>query len=127
MVEAIKITGIDESRTQPVEHGSAMYLIYLALSGQPTADWRRAFEERRKFPRHSTWRHAWIEGDSIVINCPFEELKPHHLNGLKEDVEVANQQAAAMRTHQEAAAKQDEAERVVEHERIQRLKNDLQF
>lgn len=32
------------------------------------------------------WRNAWIDGDAIVMNCPFEELKAHHLEDLKADV-----------------------------------------
>lgn len=127
MTDALRITGIDEARTQPVEFGSAMYEIYLKLSGHPSPDWRRAFDERRKFPRHSMWRNAWIDGDYIVVNCPLDELKAHHLDDLKEDVEVANQQAAAYKAQLATAAEEYEKQQAVERERVRKLKDDLQF
>jgi len=127
VADALRITGIDEARTQPIEFCSQMYVIYLKLSGHPTPDWRRAFDERRKFPRHSMWRNAWVDGDYVVINCPLDELKAHHLDDLKADVEVANQQAAAVKATLAAAADEYERQQAAERERVRRLKDDLQF
>jgi hypothetical protein len=70
----------------------ALFNIYIELSGIPAEEWLGIFEARRRFPRHTMWRRAWIEGQYIVIYCVPDELETYHLNDLREDVEYSNQE-----------------------------------
>jgi hypothetical protein len=86
----IRITGVDKENTYKPDEFSALYYVYLNLSATPPQEWVEIFEAERQFPRHSMWRHAWVEGDSIVVHCVPEELKKYHLADLKQDVETSN-------------------------------------
>jgi len=87
----ITITGTDETKLYKPDPKKALYNVYFALSTLPPQEWVQIFEAERRFPRHSMWRHAWIEGDYIVINCCLDEIKKYHLTDIKQDVANTNQ------------------------------------
>jgi len=72
--EDIRIIGLDDTKTYKPNPEKLLYDIFLELSSYPPMDWRDIFKAERSFPRHSMWRHAWIEGSYIVINCVPDEL-----------------------------------------------------
>jgi len=86
----IKIFEIDENRTYKPDDTKALFNVYLKLSSQPSYDWQKIFEAERKFPRHTMWRRAWIDGSYIVIHCGLEEIEKFHLDDLQEDVNNSN-------------------------------------
>lgn len=92
--EDLALVGVDEERTVPSpDHpGTSLYHVHLKLSARPPNRWVELFNERRKFPRHSMWRHAWIDGQYVVVDCPIAEVEQHHLKDLKEDVQETNAQ-----------------------------------
>lgn len=106
--EDIKITNLNVEKTAPSSRGSAMRHIYLELSATPPSDWIDRFNEERKFPRHTMWRKAWVEGKFIVIDCVPDEIEQYHLKDLKEDVAKANnshRQALGIRNAKQEALK----------------------
>jgi hypothetical protein len=101
--------------------------MYLTLSEQPPSVWSEIFDAERQFPRHSMWRRAWIQGDSIVVDCVPEELEKYHLRDLKEDVANSNTKFRAYLEQEERHAKaaQEAAQR--ERDRIEQLNKRLDF
>lgn len=87
----LRITGLDEVRSYKPDPSKLLYNMYLELSSTPTDTWRQIFEAERRFPRHSMWRRAWIERDSVIIYCVPEELVRYHLQDLKVDVSATNE------------------------------------
>jgi len=88
--EGIRIVDIDAERVQPSNRAPGLRHIYLKLSHTPPTEWVRIFKDERSYPRHSMWRHAWIEGAYIVIDCVPEEIENYHLRDLRQDVATAN-------------------------------------
>ena len=84
------------------------------------------FTARRKSPRHNGWRHAWIEGDSIAVQCGLSEAKDQ-LTDLKEDVNFANQMATSAEIERTKAAAEYARSQEAERERIRKLKGGLDF
>jgi KaiC/GvpD/RAD55 family RecA-like ATPase len=123
----IRIVGLDTEATEQSATASGRRLMYLTLSEQPSSVWRDIFDAERQFPRHSMWRHAWIEGDSIVVDCVPEELEQYHLRDLKQDVANTNKKVRAYLEQEERRAKaaHDAAQR--ERDRIEQLKKRLDF
>jgi len=122
----IKIIDLDEEKTARPDSGKDVYDCYLTLSSEAPAEWAKLFEQRRQFPRHTSWRRAYAEGPYIVIRCALEEL-PRHLEDLKEDVAITNQQYRqylAKREQEEEERRQREAR---ERERVKEIKRRLQF
>lgn len=123
----IRITSLADHKTQRSQKASGLRLVHLTRSGEPPGEWVQLFEEARRFPRHSMWRGAWIEGSDIVIECVPEEIEQHHLKDLKEDVATANQQFVQRAARVDAQnAKRQEEERK-ERERLAGLKSKLKF
>lgn len=87
----IKIVGIVNERTRQDRQYSGLQDYFFQLSSQPPTDWVHFFKESRRFPRHTMWRDAWIEGDCVVVKCALDELERYHVEDLKKDVETANQ------------------------------------
>ena len=87
----VQITGVDKNRTYNPDPQKALFNIYLTLSSYPSQEWVAIFDAERRFPRHTMWRKAWIEGNSAVVYCVPEEIKKYHLRDLKEDVATSNQ------------------------------------
>lgn len=123
----IKIVGILKDRTRQDPEYSGLQNYYFQLSQRPSSDWVYFFNESRKFPRHTMWRQAWIEGDCIVIKCAVDELQRYHLRDLKQDVADATMKLANAIAQRDARAK-IEAERK-EAEKVARNKflDDLDF
>lgn len=123
----IKIIGILKNRTRQDGEFSGLQDYYFQLSKRPSNDWVHFFDESRRFPRHSMWRRAWIEGDCVVIKCATDELQRYHLMDIKKDVKIANDNLA-IAIDQHNAEKKYQAERI-EAERIKRdsLLDDLDF
>lgn len=86
----IQIVGVDKERTYNPDPQKALFNIYLTLSAYPSQEWVAIFDAERRFPRHTMWRKAWIEGNNAVVYCVPEELKQYHLRDLKEDVATSN-------------------------------------
>lgn len=87
----VQIVGVDKSRTYNPDPQKALFNIYLTLSSYPPQEWVAIFDAERRFPRHTMWRKAWVEGNSVVVYCVPEEIKKYHLHDLKEDVAISNQ------------------------------------
>lgn len=123
----LKIIGILKDRTQQDREYSGLQDYYFQLSKRPSRDWVHFFDESRKFPRHSMWRRAWVEGDCVVVKCATDELQRYHLKDLKQDVATANENLAQA-IEQHNAREKFEAERK-EAERIKRdgVLDDLDF
>lgn len=104
----IQIIRVDKERTYNPDPKMALFNIYLTLSAYPSQEWVAIFDAERRFPRHTMWRKAWIEGNNAVVYCVPEELKQYHLRDLKEDVTTSNTkyrehlQRIAMRKAREA-------------------------
>jgi len=62
------------------------------------------------------WRHAWIEGRYIVIDCVPEEIEKYHLQDLKQDVMNSNRKYVQWAT--QAAAQQAQKAQNQEQERL---------
>jgi hypothetical protein len=90
MFEDIRIIDLDNVRSYKPDPQKLLYKIYLKLSSPPPPEWQQIFEAERRFPRHTMWRRAWIEGQYIVIHCVLDELDKYHLRDLRQDVESAN-------------------------------------
>lgn len=123
----IKIIGILKDRTRQDREYSGLQDYYFQLSKRPSRDWIHFFDESRRFPRHSMWRRAWIEGDCVVVKCATDELQRYHLNDLKQDVANANENLArAIEQHnarENIVAERKEAERI----KRDNLLDDLDF
>jgi len=123
----LKIIGILKDRTRQDREYSGLQDYYFQLSRRPSSDWVHFFDESRRFPRHSMWRRAWVEGDCVVVKCATDELQRYHLKDLKQDVANANENLAQAIVQHNAREK-FEAERK-EAERIKRdnALDDLDF
>lgn len=105
----LQIVSIDKERAYRPDPDKHLFHIYLELSAHPPQEWVQIFDAERQFPRHTMWRHAWIEGRHIIVHCVPEEIKKYHLRDLKQDVGRSNdkyreylQRVAAARARQEA-------------------------
>ena len=125
--EDIRIAGFDDKLSSKPDPDKDLYDMRLELSAAPPVEWEQIFLEERRFPRHTMWRRAWVEGRHIVIRCAPEELEQYHLRDLQEDVRNTN---AKYREYLEkaAAAEQEEAQRQQEErERLADIKRRLGF
>ncbi len=112
----IKIIGIDSSRTYKPDPNTGLYNIYFELSDYPPSEWVQIFDAERRFPRHSMWREAWVEGKYIVVYCPPDEVKRFHLNDIKYDTVTCNvkykgflEDEAAQKMHEIQKEKEEKA------------------
>jgi hypothetical protein len=113
----LRIVGIAKERTRQDRTYAGLQDYFLQLSSRPSAGWAAHFMEARRYPRHSMWREAWVEGDCVVIKCALDELSRYHMNDLKEDVVTANINL----TRANAAAEQmcrQQAERAEQERRV---------
>lgn len=86
----IRIVGVDKDRAYRPDPEKLLYHVYFELSAHPPQEWVQIFEAERQFPRHTMWRHAWIEGNYVVVHCVPEEVKKYHLSDIKQDVTNSN-------------------------------------
>ncbi|MGP1665362.1 MAG: toll/interleukin-1 receptor domain-containing protein [Rhodanobacter sp.] len=86
----IEIQGVDKDRTYNPDPQKALFNVYFTLSAYPPQEWAEIFDAERRFPRHTMWRKAWVEGNCIVVYCVPDEVKKYHLRDIKEDVISSN-------------------------------------
>jgi hypothetical protein len=123
----VKIMDLDLKRSYKPDESKFLYNMYLKLSTRPSDDWAQIFNAERRFPRHTTWRDAWIEKEFIIIHCVPEELEKIHLGDLKEDVLNANTKYRQYLFEQaQREAKEIDHEKT-EIEKLQNLKKRLDF
>lgn len=125
--EDITIVDLDDKRSRNPDTTRGMYYLYLRLSSVPPVEWCRIFDAERRFPRHSMWRRAWLDGDCIVVHCPPEELERYHMKDLMQDVANANLKYRSFLA--EVAQKEGKAlvhERS-EREKLSRLRREVGF
>ena len=125
--EDISITDLDTQRSYKPDPNKWLYNMYLKLSRMPPAEWQQVFEAERRFPRHTMWRRAWIEGRCIVIHCVPDELEKYHLSDLTDDVKNANAKYRQYLTElaQQELKEIDKGE--IERQKMQELKKRLGF
>lgn len=87
----VQITDVSKARSSRPDPQKALFNVCLLLSEYPPQEWIAIFDAERRFPRHTMWREAWIEGNSIMVHCVPDEVKKYHLNDLKQDVATSNQ------------------------------------
>jgi hypothetical protein len=125
--EDIKISEIDDSKSYKPDPTKLLYNIYLKLSDSPPTEWQRIFEAERRFPRHTMWRDAWIEGEYIVVHCVPDEIEKYHANDLKEDVTNSNLKYRQYLT-EEAQKEAKKADRALsERNQLKELKQKIRF
>ena len=101
--------------------------MYLELSESPPPEWQSLFTEKRKFPRHSMWREAWIEGKYIVVHCVPEEIEQYHLKDLREDVQNVSLKYNQLLEQQRRNLKDDERRKQEEREKLESIRKKLKF
>ncbi len=125
--EDILIIDLDERRSYKPDPNKILYQMYLALSRTPPAEWEQIFGEERRFPRHTMWRKAWIEGQFVVIYCVPEELERYHLADLKQDVQISNKKYRQYLIELAQDQMRELDTEKTEREKIQALKRRLEF
>lgn len=123
----IKITDLDVERTRPSSKASGLRHMFLKLSSSPPREWVQIFENERNFPRHSMWRHAWIEGEYIIVDCVPEEIQQYHLNDLKVDVASSNAKYKDYLDRKQADNERKKNSADEEAERLISIKGGLDF
>ena len=123
----IKIIDLDVDKTRPSNKASGLRHMFLKLSELPPREWVQLFENERSFPRHSMWRHAWIEGNYIVVDCVPEEIQQYHLKDLKSDVANSNQKYKEYVSRVEAQYEAEKKAEAEEADRLSKVKNGLDF
>jgi hypothetical protein len=127
MFEDLKIIEIDDSKSYKPDPTKLLYNIYLRLSASPPLEWQQIFEAERRFPRHTMWRDAWIEGEYIVVHCVPDEIEKYHANDLKKDVKNSNLKYRQYLT-EEAQKEAKKAERALsERNQLKELKQRIRF
>ncbi len=123
----IQITSLDDERSYKPDPSKLLYNMYLKLSSTPSMEWQEIFDAERRFPRHSMWRRAWIEGEYVVIHCVPTELEQYHLKDLRQDVQTTNSKCRQYLTERaQEEAKKDQKEKE-EREQLSSLKRRLDF
>ena len=123
----ITIITLDESRTHNPDPSKLLYDVYFTLSASPPAAWREIFDTERKFPRHTCWRRAWIEGAAIVVHAPLDEIEKYHFADLVEDVQNTNAKYREYLARKTEAAVQEKKQNEAEQGKIDDLKKRLGF
>jgi hypothetical protein len=86
----VEIVDLDLDKSYNPDPAYVLLNMYLRLSQAPPMEWRQIFEAERRFPRHTMWRDAWIEGSYIVVYCVPDELEKYHMRDLTQDVQSCN-------------------------------------
>ena len=125
--EDLTITGLDISRIRQSDKAPGLRHMFLSLSATPSSAWADIFSAERRFPRHTMWRKAWVEGAAIVVDCVPEEIETHHLSDLSEDVKNTNQKYREYLARVDAQSRRREAALAEERTRLENLKNRMAF
>lgn len=123
--EDIEITELDEHRTHNPDPSRGVFNVYLRLSARPPTEWTQIFDAERRFPRHSMWRRAWIEGAFVVVQCPLHEVERYHDRDLRLDVQNANEKFRGFLTEQVRRDERQRAAETADAESIRALKRKL--
>lgn len=118
---------IDDSESYKPDPSKLLYNIYLKLSASPPSEWQQIFEAERRFPRHTMWRDAWIEGEYIVIHCVPDEIKKYHADDIKEDVKNANSKYRQYLMEEARKEAKKIEQTVSEHSQLKELKQNIRF
>ena len=121
--EDISITGTDKDMLYKPNPDKALYNVYFNLSARPSQEWAQIFEAERRVPRHTMWRHAWVEGQHIVVHCGLKEVKKYHLNDIKQDVANTNRK---YREYLQQQAIEKEREKLREEKEDQEIEDGLE-
>ncbi|MHB8927485.1 MAG: toll/interleukin-1 receptor domain-containing protein [Bacillota bacterium] len=125
--EDIRIVDLDEGLSYRPNPSRELYNVYLKLSATPPEEWQEIFEAERRFPRHSMWRRAWIEGPYIVVHCVPDEIEQYHLKDLHEDVQKANVEYRQYLTELSRAAAREVLKEEAMRGRLRKLKKRLKL
>lgn len=125
--EDIKILEIDDSRSYKPDPRKLLYNIYLKLSTLPPLDWQQIFEAERRFPRHTMWRDAWIEGEYIVVHCVPDAMEKYHANDIKEDVNKSNSKYRQYLMEEAKKEAQKAEQALSESNQLKELKQKIRF
>lgn len=125
--EDIRIIEIDDSKSYKPDPSKLLYNIYLKLSSEPPIEWQEIFEAERRFPRHTMWRKAWIEGKYIVIHCVPGEIEKYHAEDLKEDVENSNKKYRQYLMEETLKEAQKAEQKQAELNKLKELKEKIKF
>lgn len=124
--EELRIVDLDVEKTRPSPKASGLRHMFLRLSGFPPAVWVQLFNNERAYPRHTMWRHVWVEREYIVVDCAHEEIELH-LADLKEDVANSNAKYRQYMARVKAENEKKAEEKQREHDELQNLKKKLNF
>ena len=123
----IKIVELVDDMTVESPNNPALRYIYLKLSQTPPPLWQKHFADSRKIPRHTKWRHIWIDRKFLVVECVPEEIETHHLKDLKQDVAFANSKYLQYLQHQMQAEHKKVETQSIERTRLREMKDRLNF
>lgn len=123
----INITGVDKGRLYQPDPEELLYHVYFILSRRPPGEWIQIFEEERRFPRHTMWRDAWIDGQYIIVHCCLDEIKKYHFRDIKQDVENTNQKYREYLQQQETERERERQREEKERKEIDKAINGLDF
>jgi hypothetical protein len=84
----IRILGIDTDKTRRTLGSSTVYQVYFELSEVPPPAWREIFG--RAWKDLNPTQEAGLDGKSLVIYCPLQEVAATHLPALKKAIETTN-------------------------------------
>jgi len=123
----IKIVGLEDELTVESPNNPALRYIYFKLSQTPPPLWQRYFDESRKIPRHTKWRHIWVDRKFLIVECVPAEIETHHLNDVKKDIFYANSKYREYLRQQTKLQKRSEQTQSIERDRLREIKSRLNF
>jgi hypothetical protein len=121
----ISIAGVDKARTYNPDPAKALFNVYFNLSAYPPSEWVEIFDAERRFPRHTMWRKAWIDGDAVVVYCVPEEVKKYHLKDIQQDVASANSKYRDYLHRQEQMRAREAAREIQQRNNLNSALDDL--
>jgi hypothetical protein len=121
----ISISGVDKGRTYNPDPEKILFNVYFNLSGYPPSEWVEIFDAERRFPRHTMWRKAWIDGDAVVVYCVPDEVKKYHLKDIQQDVASANSKYREFLQRQDQRKAREAAKEVQQRNSLSSALDDL--
>lgn len=125
--EDITIKGVDKERLSKPHPDKELYDIFFALSQNPPREWTEICDAERRFPRHTMWRRAWIEGRYIGVRCTLPEVQQYHLSDLKQDVANTNSKYRRYLLEREQARVREQHKLRKKQQEIDRYLDGLEF
>lgn len=121
----INISGVDKARTYNPDPAKALFNVYFNLSAYPPSEWVEIFDAERRFPRHTMWRKAWIDGDAVVVYCVPDEVKKYHLKDIQQDVASSNSKYREFLQRQEQRRAREAANEIQQRNNLHSALDDL--